>query len=304
MAARTASLIIALFGAFTNLVFAVQLFAVWTSFKWDTESEWESSADSWTVNGAKMVGGLAAAYFLTAAVASVAGFVGIVKGIPKYVRFYRDYSIADFTFCTFTTLFVTYASFRYYSVRTGICEELSRHSDLMRDLAEVGLNLENCEQWFERAVVAFVVVMLIVIVIRLHFMIALSSYYRQLLSRQHGGIPLFVSSRNHKDPSLQRIYLLPSPASPTSHMGFSSRDDLDSVVYAPVPLRDLSERDARELNAREAWIHSDNRQPPRQHRHSHSHSHPRSHRHHGSGRIGLPIRPDEGLLPGHEKFKD
>lgn len=36
----------------------------------------------------------------------------------------------------------------------------------MRDMQEMGLNLENCEQWFERAVVAFVVVMLIVIVVR------------------------------------------------------------------------------------------------------------------------------------------
>ncbi|TFY73859.1 hypothetical protein EWM64_g10153 [Hericium alpestre] len=295
---RTASLIISLFGAFTNLVFALQLFAVWSSFKWEAESEWEGSVDSWTVNGAKVVGGLAAAYFLAAAVASAAGFIGIVKGIPKYVRFYRDYSIADFTFCTFTTLFVTYASCRYYSVRTAICEEFSRHADLMRDLAEMGLNLENCEQWFERAVVAFVVVMFIVIVIRLHFVLALSSYHRQLL-RQSGRLPLFVNSRNHKD--MQRVYLLPSPTSATPPTGFSCQEELGGLVYAPVPLRDLTERDARELNAREAWVRAEGRPP---HRHSHSHSHSHSHRHHGTGRIGLPIRPDEGLLAGHEKFKD
>ena len=47
-----------------------------------------------------------------------------------------------------------------------ICEELSRHGDLMRDLAEIGLGPENCEQWFERAVLVFVGVMFIIIVLR------------------------------------------------------------------------------------------------------------------------------------------
>jgi hypothetical protein len=47
-----------------------------------------------------------------------------------------------------------------------ICEELSRHGDLMRDLAEIGLSSENCEQWFERGVVVFVGVMFIIIVLR------------------------------------------------------------------------------------------------------------------------------------------
>lgn len=89
-----------------------------------------------------------------------------LQGIPAYVRFYRDYSIADFSFTTLTTLLITYASFRYHSVRAGVCEEISRHPDFMRDMQEMGLNLENCEQWFERAVVAFIVVMLIVIVVR------------------------------------------------------------------------------------------------------------------------------------------
>jgi len=299
MAARTPSLIISLLGAFINLAFAIQLIALWRSFKWDTESEWEGSADSWTVNGIKFVGSLSAAYFMTAAVACTAGFIGILKGIPAYVRFYRDYSIADFAFCTITTLSVAYASFRHYSVRTDICEELSRHSDLMRDLAEMGLNLENCEQWFDRAVIAFVAIMLVVTVIRLHFVLSVSRYYAQL-SRQHGGLPLFTSLRSHNENTLQRIYLLPSPTSPTSSSPLSSQQDLNAVVYAPVPLKDLSEQDARDLNAREAWIHteSSSRPPTRQHRRSHSHSH----RHHGSGRIGLPIRPNEGLLSSHEKL--
>jgi len=36
----------------------------------------------------------------------------------------------------------------------------------MRDFADMGLDLENCEQWFERAVIAFLGVMFIVTMIR------------------------------------------------------------------------------------------------------------------------------------------
>ena len=97
---------------------------------------------------------------------SVSYDVPNLQGVPQYVRLYRDFSVADFTFCTISTLFVTYASFSYYSVRSRICEELSRHADFMRDLAEVGLSPENCEQWFERAVMVFVGVMFVIIVVR------------------------------------------------------------------------------------------------------------------------------------------
>lgn len=201
---RTAALAIAFLGALTNFAFAIQLFALWRTFKSDTESEWEGSIDSWTVNGFKLVGTLTTAYFVTAAAASTAGLVGILKvrrhrvlplfqprslvflipplyfylqGIPTYVRFYRDYSIADFSFTTITTLLVTYTSLRYSSVRTNVCEEISRHPDFMRDMQEMGLNLENCESWFERAIVAFVVLMLIIIVVR----VSLPSFRSPLL---------------------------------------------------------------------------------------------------------------------------
>lgn len=36
----------------------------------------------------------------------------------------------------------------------------------MREMLEIGLNLENCELWLERAVFAIVAVMFIVIVVR------------------------------------------------------------------------------------------------------------------------------------------
>ncbi|KAI0005056.1 hypothetical protein BJV74DRAFT_762769 [Russula compacta] len=292
---RTMVIVTSSIGALLNSVLAVQLFALWRSLKRDSESEWEGSLDPWTVNSLGLLGGLSAAYFVTAAVASAIGFAGIVKGIPAYVRFYRDFSVADFTFCTIFTLFVTYASFSYYSVRSRICEELSRQGDLMRDLAEMGLSPENCEQWFERAVMVFVGVMFVIIVVRLHLVIVVSNYYRQL-SRISRELP----SRLLKDGSLQRIYLLPNPTTSAPRADpLDARIEATALVYAPVALGDLSEREVQGLNAREAWVHTNPPHPPRQHRHSHS----RGHRH-SSGRVVLPTQPDEGLLRGHEKYKD
>ena len=76
---RTTVLVTSLVGAFSNTMFAAQLFTLWRSLKWDSESEWEGSLDPWTVNTLSLLGGLSAAYFVTVAVASAIGFAGIVK---------------------------------------------------------------------------------------------------------------------------------------------------------------------------------------------------------------------------------
>jgi hypothetical protein len=108
--------------------------------------------------------------------------------------------------------------------------------------------------------------------------------------------------RSPKDGALQRIYLLPNPATSATRtdprLG-DRRIESTALVYAPVAIGDLSEREVQGLNAREAWVHTNPPHSPRQHRHSHS----RGHRH-SSGRIVLPIQPEEGLLRGHEKYKD
>ena len=74
---RTVVLAASLVGALVNFILAIQVFALWSTLKWD--SEWEGSLDPWTVNSLSLLGGISAAYFLTAAVASTIGFSGIVK---------------------------------------------------------------------------------------------------------------------------------------------------------------------------------------------------------------------------------
>lgn len=84
---------------------------------------------------------------------------------PSFVRLYRDYSLADICFCGLLTVGAALASFRP-SARATICEEISGQPELLRDLADAGLNPENCEQWFEHAVLGFVAITAILLVVR------------------------------------------------------------------------------------------------------------------------------------------
>ncbi|EPQ58943.1 hypothetical protein GLOTRDRAFT_113798 [Gloeophyllum trabeum ATCC 11539] len=311
--ARTASLVVSLLGAVGNAAIALQLLSLWRTFKWEFESDWETEGSPtswlWGIQGVKLAWGLLSVYFAFSAIASIVGFAGILKHRLSFVRFYRDYSIADFAFSTFLTLFATYESFRN-SVRAGVCEELSRQPEWLRDMADMGLNLENCELWFERASIALIGVMGIVLIVRLHFLVAVLTYYCSL-SRHQQALPIYTSMRpiSHT-PSAQRVYLLPSPTEetfPVSHHTTSDamreNNDTEYLVYAPVPLSILSEAQARDLNATEAWLSRAPEATGTASKSRHSHSHSRSHRHKSSGRISLAVIPDEGLLPSYEESR-
>ncbi|RPD67326.1 hypothetical protein L226DRAFT_133155 [Lentinus tigrinus ALCF2SS1-7] len=284
---RSLSLAGSFVGAVCNLAFALRLLALSRSLGWESESEWEGSADTWAIDSVRLVWALLFAYFAAAAASCFIGFVGIAKHIRLFVRIYRDYSIADFVFVTLATLGATYTTFSSSYVRSTVCEEFSRHPELMRDMGEIGMSLENCEQWFERAVVAVLGIMFILIVVRLHIVIALSQYYT------HISRDLLASAKAHilglrtikTDVPLQRVYLMPTPTSPStplsdgrSHHFSSTRSDV--AVYATIPIGGMTEEEARSMHATEAWITtSPGPGSPKAHRHSHSHSHSHAHAH-------------------------
>ena len=164
-----------------NIALAVRVLASWRSLKWDLDSE----SDALRVDAVKLVWGLLVLYFASAATACIIGFVGIARvrlfcvislclshvlvvyqNTLSYVRFFRDYSIADFMFVLVSAVTVSYVSFSSSSVRAGVCEELGRQPELLRDLSDSGLNLENCEYWFERAVFALLGMLFMFVVIR------------------------------------------------------------------------------------------------------------------------------------------
>lgn len=197
----------------------------------------------------------------------------------------------------------------------------------------MGLSLENCELWFERAVFVGVLGMLVLIVIRvsgffafnlifakfdgdcaqLHFLIALSNYYTYLSNHKSSSLPTHIVWRSRqRSPSPnssssdsdscssprsgsssthhQHIYLLPRPTS------IPKPSPNDIMVYAPVPLHTLSsqQRDDMRRDATEAWI---SRTEPRHSGHGHRHSVNAT----TTGRISLPVRDGEGLLPMYEE---
>jgi hypothetical protein len=180
---RTSSLAISLFGAVVNFALAARILGAWRSFKWEPESEWESSEYSISKDAVHLVWALLCAYFAAASAICCFGLAGIVQvrrvcssflakisrflhqAKPSFVRIYRDYIVGDFVFGTLFAAIGSYAAFRP-TVRSNICELLSRQPDMLRDFIDLGLTLENCEPWFERGVFAFMVILIVITVIR------------------------------------------------------------------------------------------------------------------------------------------
>lgn len=123
-------------------------------------------------------------------------------------------------------------------------------------------------------------------------MISISSYYSHLSrSRPSPTSAGYTALRSLSSDSLHRIYLLPKPSASSSSRSPNGTPEV--YVYSPVPLSSLSDEQAREMQAAEAWISHTEPSARSSHRPTHRHNH--------SGRISLPVRSDEGLLPKYEK---
>jgi hypothetical protein len=257
---RTTSLAISVFGAAFNFALAARLLGTWWSFKWEPESEWESSEFTISKDGVRFVWALLCAYFAAASAICFFGLVGIVRSKPSFVRIYRDYVVGDFVFGTLFAAIGSYAAFRP-TVRSNVCELLSRQPDILRDFIDLGLTVENCEPWFERGVFGFMVILIIITVIRLHFVLGLSSYYSILVSHQGYHLSSYTphySRASAAEGDLERIYILPvrSMASKAACTSDLDLQFVDTPVYAPVPLTHVSPQVAEELlaSATEAWV--------------------------------------------------
>jgi len=271
--ARALATIVSGCGVVLNTSIAVHLITLWRSLKWDTvESEWESTSTFGGIDSVKLAWSLLSLYFSLSAILSIIGFLGSVKRRPAYVRMYRDYWIGDLTFTSFATLLFALASF-HPTVRNSICEEISRQPQLTSELGEAGLDLEDCEPWLQRTVVAGVGLMAIILIARVQFTAVLSSFHRKLEHSSKGYRSLEDGS-GHKRSSSRRIFVLPQREDPTN------ADDI--VVYAPVPLSSLSADETQELEATEAWFSREDYNSHRRaaHRRSNSTSHPMPQRTH------------------------
>jgi len=304
---RIAALAVSFLGTVVNFAVATQLLTLWHSYKWEAEnSEWEWLGDKWRVLGVKVVWILLSSYFASAAAISALGLAGVIKNNASIVRFYRDYFIADFTFCTSFAIVVVYAAF-LSAARTGICEEFSRHPELVRDIQEMGMTVENCELWLSRASLALAALLFTLIVIRFHFLLAISNYYATLSSccrgccnshhRDGAASHARAHPHSHARPDGRRIYLL--PASPEDASAFE--EGIESV-YAPVPVNRLSLD--LQSQAMEVWVSeslsvlaTEQKVQLRKHHHARQRSRSSSVGSKIGGSIFLPIQPGEGLFP-------
>lgn len=76
---RAAALALSVVGAVVNSAVAFRVLSFWRVLKWESESEWEGSADGWRVDSLKLVWLLVVAYFTTASVVCVVGAIGVIK---------------------------------------------------------------------------------------------------------------------------------------------------------------------------------------------------------------------------------
>ncbi|PPR04659.1 hypothetical protein CVT24_011877 [Panaeolus cyanescens] len=235
---RTASTLITLFGSVTNTILTIQVLAAWRSFKWEPESEWDSSPDNWQLNGIKFIWSLLAIYFASAAAVCIVGLHGVIKNKPTHIRLYRDYSIADLSFCALATAVATYGAF-LGPARAGICEELSHHPELMRDMLEMGLNIENCERWLERAVFAALAFMIVILFVRLHFLLAISNYYSHLSKYQDQAYGLYPYNYVPYYPPLHQQRSLSLPPTPAPLLNSQQSSQLPLVPTTLVPMQPI-----------------------------------------------------------------
>lgn len=141
------------------------------------------------MNGVRVVVGLVCGYLVWTCCAAFVGLLGALKvwsiysppfpictnffaaisqHKPSYLRFFRDSTIVDLVFSFMFTIVTAFCASRQ-STRALLCEQLSRQPELLRSVANSGLNFENCELWFENAVVVFTCVMLVTLVMRVSF---------------------------------------------------------------------------------------------------------------------------------------
>ncbi|KAJ7668113.1 hypothetical protein B0H17DRAFT_1088203 [Mycena rosella] len=247
--AKYASLIITLVGALTHSFLTVQLAASWRTLRaLDAENE----LDAWKLDGLKVLWALLALYLQAAAFVSFVGFFGVLRNKPSHVRLYRDCSAADLAFTAFITVLAAYAA---WAPGRLACEELGRQPELAQLLAMLSPD-ETCERWLERAAVALLAGMLVLTVIRLHFLLAVSTHYAHLIAA--------TTAAGAAGGEGQHIRLLPLPPNvPAADVVYApvhcpSGSPLGRTaevwVRAPAPEADAGLLDARVVLSKREWI--------------------------------------------------
>jgi len=223
---KFASLLITLVGGLVHSFLALQLAASWHTLRSiETETEYENA---WRFDGLRVLWALLALYLLAAAFVSFVGLSGVLRNNATHVRLYRDCASADLLFTTFLGLVAAFAAWGpALTSSRAACDspELAPLLPLIGALlapflpAPLALD-EACERYLAHIGAGAAAGLLVLSVVRVHFLLAVNTHYSTLRKAQNdleldiGGVAGGV----------QRIRLLPLPR------GVSPND----VVYAPV----------------------------------------------------------------------
>ncbi|KAJ7065807.1 hypothetical protein C8F01DRAFT_1229009 [Mycena amicta] len=220
---KSASLLITLCGGLIHSFLALQLASSWPTLR-SLEAESESEYDNaWLPGKLRTLLSLLALYFFVAAFVSFVGFVGVLRNNAQQVRFYRDCSTADLLFTTFLGVVAAGASVTSSTRTAYACDspELAPLLPLIGALLALFLPAtlapdEACERYIAHLGAGAAVGLLVLSIVRVHFLLAVHAHYRFLLKSSE-----LVDGESR---DVQRIRLLPLPR------GVSP----DDVVYAPV----------------------------------------------------------------------
>ncbi|KAJ7065843.1 hypothetical protein C8F01DRAFT_1126764 [Mycena amicta] len=223
---KSASLLITLCGGLIHSFLALQLVSSWPTLR-SLEAEPESEYDNgWLPGKLRTLLSLLALYFIVAAFVSFVGFVGVLRNNAQHVRFYRDCSTADLLFTTFLGVVAARASVTSSTRTPYACDspELAPLLPLIGALLAPFLPAtltpdEACERYITHLGAGAAVGLLVLSVVRVHFLLAIHAHYRFLLKSAAVHDEFDGASSG-----VQRIRLLPLPR------GVSPND----VVYAPV----------------------------------------------------------------------
>ncbi|KAJ7053507.1 hypothetical protein C8F01DRAFT_1166625 [Mycena amicta] len=219
---KSASLLITLVGGLVHSFVALQLFASWATLRaLEAETEYDNA---YRLDGLRILYALVALYLLAAAFVSFVGFSGVLRGNASHVKLYRDCASADLLFTTFLGVVAAFAAWGPTLTSTrAACDspELAPLLPLIGALLAPFLPAplapdEACERYLAHLGAGAAAGLLVLSVVRLHFLLAVNTHYGTLLKAQDddfdGGL------------GVQRIRLLPLPR------GVSANE----VVYAPV----------------------------------------------------------------------
>jgi len=177
------------FGGALNICFLCSTMLVYVNARKDAESEWEGGGHDVIPTTTAFI----VTYCLISLTASLIGGLGVFKRTPSYIHLFLQYTLGDLVLSAVTLISLAFTSSRSSRWHESTCNELFTQPDLLRLLVRFGVNIQECEIWLEKFITTAITVLCIVLILKVQFIILVSTFYATL-SRRSGHPASVVSS--------------------------------------------------------------------------------------------------------------